>query len=107
MGQKKRFVFTESTKKRLGTVPDGVIANDLGCSIQLVQQFRKRHNIPSYAYLRQTLPLEKGGEVEVPVVANSAIPESIRRALGSARPVAGGMVIPYALFAEAISAAGV
>ena len=102
----KRFVFTEAINARVGTVPDRVIAEELGCSLVLVQQFRAKHKIPAHkAHRSEALPAEKGSDVKVP--SASTVPEAIRKALSSARPVAGGMVIPYALFADAISAAGV
>jgi len=121
----------------VGKVPDTALAERLGCSNAAVGNYRRRKGIPAFngvtydadALAAAGRPVVRPSATPAPAAANPLLsgltsappapaasvsePEketvhpAIRKALTSARPVSGGMLISYSLFAEAIEAAKV
>jgi hypothetical protein len=117
----------------LGKVPDTAIAAQIGRSSSAVSSYRRRKGIPAFegksydaaALAAAGVPRHVTARASQPPTVDTApvvvampapvtvtvekevIPPSIRKALSSGRPVSGGVLIPYNLFAEAIEAAKV
>lgn len=109
-----RLKIPAHIRERIGKTTDREIANELGCSLGFVQQYRYRNAIPAFGGRASSVSSVAPPPAQVPEVAQDAQnapaekPATLRgaaalhKALSAARPAKGGMLIPYDLFATLV-----